>query len=131
MSEIMKCNVTNEWCLRLGRCGFELFEPFVDRGLPKSPTIEFSFWNRECFSLRGEHIVAFSCSFSLLKILVEWLSCRVQEDNVSIFLTFMSHMKFANFPSYLGMLHQQVGNIAHATSCPVAQSKHRFATQVP
>src|SRR5260221_10020119 len=130
MAEIMKGHISNECRFRLGRRRFELFEPLVDGGLPKSPAIEFSFRNRDRFPLRSEHIVTISCSFTPLEILVEWLSCCIQEDNVPILLTFMPHMKFANFPSHLGMLHQQVGNIAHATSSPLAQSKHRFATQV-
>src|SRR5260221_14776789 len=75
-------------------------------GLPKSPAIEFSFWNRERFPLRGEHIVTFSCSFSLLEILVEWLSCCVQEDNVPILLPFMPHTKLTHFGSDLGVLHK-------------------------
>src|SRR5258708_9278529 len=125
MTEIMEGHITNECCFCLGRHRFELFEPLVDSSLPKLPTIEFSFWNRECFPLRGEHIVAFSCSFSLLEILVEWLSCCVQEDNVPIFLPFMSHMEFANFPSLCWLRETSVHQIRRFLLTDVSRRQHR------
>src|SRR5712692_3736370 len=119
MTEVMEGHITNERRFRFGRCCFELLKPLVNGSLPKSPSIEFSLWNRDRFSLRCEYVLAFSCSSSSLKILIKWLSRGIQQNNVSVLLAFMTDMEFADLPSHLGMLHQQEGNIAHSTSSPV------------
>jgi len=66
----------------------------------------------------------------MLKILEERTPGLVHEIDIAELTSLISDMQPLNFWPHMGMLSQEVGDIAHAAPHPVAQGKKRFSSNI-
>src|SRR5579863_4326544 len=81
-------------------------------------------------SLRGEDVGALCITTTMLDVVIQGTTYFIQQINVSELFPFVSNMKPANLWTHMGVLHEQIRNITHATACPIAQSKQRLAAHI-
>src|SRR6266487_242403 len=100
--------------------------PLLQRAKPRVNTI----FGEVQASLRGKNISTLLLTSPMLNIVVEGTACFIEQINIAKLLSLVSNMYPADFRTDMGMLHQEMRNVAHTASCPISQCKERFSTQV-
>src|SRR5260370_3301704 len=120
MAQVMERKVSNLVPLIFVCSLFEGTEPMMNTSFRQS-----------LVSLRGEDIGTVWIASAMLKIFKEWTPSLIKQVDIAEFAALVSHMEPANLWPHMRMLLQQIGNVAHTPSCPVAQSENRFPSKIP
>jgi hypothetical protein len=119
MPQVMEAEIGDEFPLFMIGLSFEDTKPVVN-----------AVFCEVSASLRSKDVRTLLLTSTMLNVVVERTASFVQQINITELLSFMADVQPADFRADMGMLHQQVRNIAHTTPCPVPQRKERCSTQV-
>src|SRR5258708_30675748 len=112
VAQVMKRHIGDQLPLVLGGMPLEGPKPVVNTRLGEL-----------LMALRGKDVGAFSLSSTVQQIVMKWPTCFIEQIDVAELIAFVSHMQPTNLWSHMGLLYQQVGDIAHSAPGPVAQGK--------
>src|SRR5713226_7592219 len=81
-------------------------------------------------SLRGEEVGALRIASTMFSILEEWSPGLVEQINLTKFAALIPNAQPPDLRPYMGMFHQEMGDVTHPASRPIAEGEKRLSSHV-